>query len=166
MQPATAACFGAWVTRATSLLNPPTSPKCTTPANQQVFAWFSHQHDANFQYGGQSVLTIFDNGTLRDHYCDTNGNSRGYVLTVDEANLTVTPLMIQDLGFYSNGLGSAAVIPGSSNYHFENGQIDKATIAQSIEITPSGTTAFALQADQQTYRSFRMQDLYTPTQPQ
>ena len=36
--------------------NPPTSPLCTTPTQQQEYAWFTHQHDANFQFGAESVL--------------------------------------------------------------------------------------------------------------
>jgi hypothetical protein len=144
--------------------DPPTSPLCTTPAQQQEYAWFTHQHDANFQFGAQTVLTIFDNGNLRRR-CDKNGNSRGYVLTVDETNMTVTPLLIQDLGNYSPGLGSAQVIPGSPNYHFDNGEI-AGPLTQNLEITPQGTTAFELDAANiYTYRTFRMQDLYTPAPP-
>ena len=147
-----------------TMINPPTSPLCTTPDQQQEYAWFTHQHDANFQFGAESVLTVFDNGNLRRR-CDRGGNSRGYVLTVDETNMTVTPLLIQDLGDYSLGLGSAQVIPGSSNYHFENGEI-AGPLSQSIEITPQGTTAFEMDSENiYTYRSFRMQDLYTPAPP-
>jgi len=145
-----------------TMIDPPTSPLCTTPDQQQEYAWFTHQHDASFQFDAESVFTTFDNGNLRRQRCDKNGNSRGYALTVDEANMTVTPLLIQDLGNYSPGLGSAEVIPGSSNYHFENGEI-AGPLSQSIEITPLGTTAFEMdEANIYTYRSFRMQDLYTP----
>lgn len=141
--------------------DPPISPLCTTPDQKQKYAWFTHQHDANFQFGADSVLTVFDNGNLRRR-CDTNGNSRGYVLSVDETNMTVTPLLIQDLGNYSPGLGSAQVIPGSSNYHFDNGEI-AGPLTRNFEITPQGTIAFELDAANiYTYRSFRMQDLYTP----
>ena len=145
--------------------NPPTSPLCTTPVQQQLFAWFTHQHDANFQYGAENVLTVFDNGNLRRR-CDIGGNSRGYVLTVDETNMTVTPLLIQDLGNYSAGLGSAQVIPGSSNYHFDNGYLQPSPFTKALEITPTGSTDFELDsAGIWTYRSFRMQDLYTPPPP-
>ena len=148
-----------------TMIDPPTSPLCTTPDQQQEYAWFTHQHDANFQLGAESVFTVFDNGNLRRQRCDKNGNSRGYVLTVDETNLTATPLLIQDLGNYSPGLGSAQVIPGSSNYHFDNGEI-AGPLSKSLEITPQGTTAFELDsANIYTYRSFRMQDLYTPAPP-
>ncbi len=148
-----------------TIVDPPTSPLCTTPAHKQEYAWFTHQHDANFQFGAESVFTVFDNGNLRILRCDTGGNSRGYALTVDETNMTVTPLLIQDLGNYSAGLGSAQVIPGSSNYHFDNGEIT-GPLSKSLEITPLGTTAFELDSENiETYRSFRMQDLYTPAPP-
>ena len=148
-----------------TMIDPPTSPLCTTPNQQQEYAWFTHQHDANFQLGAESVLTIFDNGNLRRQRCDKNGNSRGYVLTVDETNLTATPLLIQDLGGYSAGLGSAQVIPGSPNYHFDNGEIVGPS-SQSLEITPQGTIAFELDSTNfWSYRTFRMQDLYTPAPP-
>ena len=145
--------------------NPVTNPLCNTPEQQQEYAWFAHQHDANFQFGGESVLSVFDNGTTWVKDCDPDGHSRGYVLTVDIPNKTVTPLLIQDLGAYSNGLGTAEVIPGSSNYHFLNGQINRATLSQNPEITPDGVVEFNIQADHQAYRSYRMQDLYTPAPP-
>jgi hypothetical protein len=148
-----------------TMIDPPTSPLCTTPDQEEAYQWFTHQHDPNFQYGGDSVFTTFDNGNLRRGRCDTNGNSRGYALTVDEAGRTVTPLLIQDLGNYSSGVGAAEVIPGTSNYHFEDGQIFDGAISQSIELTPEGATAFEMEANRGTYRSFRMQDLYTPAPP-
>jgi hypothetical protein len=149
-----------------TMINPPTSPLCTTPDQQEAFQWFSHQHDANFEFGAESVLTTFDNGNLRIARCDTNGNSRGYALTVDEANRTVTPILIQDLGSFSRGLGTAEVIPGSSNYHFENGYVTPGSYSRSQEITPQGTTAFEMDSENVlTYRSYRMQDLYTPAPP-
>ncbi len=143
--------------------NPPTSPLCTTPTQQQEFAWFTHQHDANFQYGTQTILSLFDNGDLRVLRCDTGGSSRGYVLSVDEANRTVTPILVQDVGGYSIGLGTAQLIPGSSNYHFDNGYLQPGPFAKAVEIAPTGTTVFEMDSqDVLTYRSYRMQDLYTP----
>ena len=141
------------------------NPLCSTPEQQQEYAWFSHQHDANFQSGGESVLSVFDNGTTWVKDCDPSGHSRGYVLTVDVPNRSVTPLLIQDLGAYSNGLGTAELIPGSPNYHFLNGQINRATLSQNPEITPGGVVEFNMQADHQAYRSYRMRDLYTPAPP-
>jgi len=149
-----------------TLNNPPTSPLCTTPNQQQEYAWFSHQHDANFEYGAQSVLSLFDNGDLRITRCDTGGSSRGYVMSVDESNRTVTPILIQDAGGYSVGQGTAQLIPGSSNYHFNNGSLEPGPFTKSVEITPTGETVFEMDSeDILTYRSYRMQDLYTPAPP-
>jgi arylsulfate sulfotransferase len=151
--------------------NPPTNPLCSTPTQQQEFAWFSHQHDANFQYGAESVFTVFDNGVTwilgggPIVPCDPSGHSRGYVLTVDVPNKTVTPLLIQDLGAYSNGFGTAEVVPGTSNYHFTNGQISKGTVTTNQEFSPAGVVEFAIQENHATYRSYRMQDMYTPAPP-
>jgi len=149
-----------------TMINPPTSPLCTTPDQQEAYQWFGHQHDANFEFGGESVLTTFDNGNLRIARCDTNGNNRGYALTVDEANRTVTPILVQDLGSFSKGLGTAEVIPGSPNYHFENGYVEPGPYSRSQEITPQGATAFEMDsAGVLTYRSYRMRDLYTQPPP-
>ncbi len=146
-----------------TLLNPPTSPLCTTPDQQDAFQWFGHQHDANFQLNGNTVLSVYDNGDLRVAKCDTNGNSRGYVLSVDEANLQATPILISDLGHYSVALGSSERIAGSPNYHFESGWVVPENYSISTEVAPGGVIAFALQEDNVlTYRSYRMRDLYTP----
>jgi arylsulfate sulfotransferase len=146
-----------------TMLNPPTSPNCTTPDQQDAYQWFTHQHDVNFQYGGNTVLSAFDNGNLRVALCDTNGNSRGYVLSIDEAHRQATPILVSDLGSYSVALGAAELIAGGPNYHFELGQIVPGVYGTSVEIDPGGVIDFAMQElDVLIYRSFRMQDLYTP----
>jgi arylsulfate sulfotransferase len=146
-------------------VTPPSSPTCTIPTTSPAwYAWFTHQHDANFQFGGTSVFETLDNATVWYNWCDPNTHSRGYVLTVDIPSKTVTPLLIQDLGSYSNGLGTAQVVPGTSNYHFLSGQIAKATQSTNQEFTPAGLLDFAIQENHATYRAYRMQDLYTPEQ--
>lgn len=149
--------------------NPPTPPAgstCTTPTQLQEYAWFSHQHDANFQFGTQTTLSLFDNGNLRIRACDTGGSSRGYVLSVDESAFAVTPILVQALGGFSVGFGTAEVIPGTSNYHFDNGDVLPGPVSKSLEITPLGSTVFEMDSEKvTTYRSYRMQDLYTPAPP-
>jgi arylsulfate sulfotransferase len=149
--------------------NPPipsAGSACTTPTQLQEYAWFTHQHDANFQFGGQTVLSLFDNGNLRVKSCDKGGSSRGYVLSVDESAFTVTPILIQALAGYSVGFGTAELIPGTSNYHFDNGWVNPGPVSKSLEITPLGSTDFEMDSqDVTTYRSYRMQDLYTPAPP-
>jgi hypothetical protein len=79
--------------------------------------------------------------------------------------VAITNDVIQDPGNYSPGIGSAQVIPGSPNYHFDNGEI-AGPLTQNLEITPQGTTVFELDAANiYTYRSFRMQDLNTLAPP-
>ena len=146
-----------------TLTNPPTSPLCTTPDQQDAFQWFGHQHDANFQFGANNIMSVYDNGNLRLARCDKHGHSRGFVVSVDEANLQATLTLLSDLGYYSFGLGTAALIPGSPNYHFESGWIMPGKFSDSIEIDPAGIMQFEMQEQSvTTYRSYRMQDLYTP----
>lgn len=145
-----------------TLLDPPTSPDCQTQDQKDAYQWFTHQHDANFQLNG-NIMSVFDNGNLRVAKCDSNGNSRGYVISVDEVNRQATPILINDLGAYSTGLGTAELIAGSSNYHFELGLIRPGRFSRSTEIAPDGTVEFDMQAaDVTTYRSYRMKNLYKP----
>ena len=67
------------------------------------YPWFSHQHDAKFDYAG--VISLFDNGNTR--VSQMGGNSRGQVLAIDESNMTITPVINADLGGYSLALGAA-----------------------------------------------------------
>jgi hypothetical protein len=113
--------------------------------------------------GGSTILSVFDNGNLRRAKCDPSANSRGYVLSVDEANRRATPVLATDLGYFSIGLGTAELIPGTSDYHFELGWILPGTYSVSKEIGPAGATRFAMrESGVTTYRSYRMRDLYTP----
>lgn len=123
--------------------------------------WFSHQHDANFQQGGMTMLSLYDNNNTRRANCNLNGNSRGYVLTVDEANRTVSPVLLFDLGGFSVGLGTAERL-SNGNYHFESGWILPGGFSRSTEVTAAGGVAFEMQEQGITYRSYRMGDLYTP----
>ena len=114
---------------------------------------------------GRIVLAASDSGSSRITRCDTAAKGRGYSPNADEANFTLARLLIGGTRNYSKGLGTAEVIPGSSNYHFENGDIFSGKAGISLEITPLGATDFSMQAGQKSYRSYRMQDLYTPAQP-
>ena len=75
--------------------------------------WFSGQHDANFQDPGMTVLSLFDNANTLRAQCNPNGNSRGYVLNVNQATKQVTPTLLADLGAFSTGLGTAQLLPGA-----------------------------------------------------
>ncbi len=124
------------------------------------YPWFSHQHDAHFELG-RTILTLFDNGNTRaTRNPNMLENSRGYVLQVDEANHTATPLLLADLGVYSQAVGTAQKLE-NGNYHFEAGYVKTpSNQAFAIEVLPDGGRNFECQDATQTYRAYRMQSLY------
>ena len=130
--------------------------------SQNAFPWFTHQHDVEYELNGTTVLSLFDNGNTRA--AENPGmveNSRGMVLNVDEANMTVTPILSQDLGVYCGGVGSAQRLD-NGNYHFTAGYANPGfnEYAQHSEFTLGGTETFLLQEDVITYRGYRMDSLY------
>jgi len=147
-----------------TILNPPQTP-CGDP---NVYPWFTHQHDASFalQVNALKTFTVFDNGNLRVDQCGY-GNSRGMVLYVSEQARTVYIATEADLGQYSVAVGSAQLLvsPPSNIYaSFGNGFIDGQG-AQAVEIDLTGKIVFNLQVNWYSYRSYRMQDLYTLAHP-
>ena len=149
-----------------TMTNPPQG--CGDP---NVFPWFTHQHDAAFQkqLGTAEIFTVFDDGNLRHQQCGGSGNSRGMVLSVNENAHTVTTVVGADLGQFSGALGSAQQLSSSSYpifYNFGNGLlITPANAAQATETDASGHIVFQMQATQWSYRTYRQQNLYTPTLP-
>jgi hypothetical protein len=149
-----------------TILNPPQNP-CGDP---QVFPWFTHQHDAAFQVQTSSlkVFTVFDDGNLRFKQCGGKGNSRGMMLTIAEATRKVTISLLADLGQFSPALGSAQLLvapPNGVYASFGNGLIGGGGISQATEVDMNGNIVYQLQANDGSYRTYRMPDLYTPTLP-
>jgi arylsulfate sulfotransferase len=150
-----------------TITNPLPHP-CGDPA---VFTWFTHQHDAAFQLqiGALEVFTVFDDGNLRVNQCGS-GNSRGMVLYIGESAHTVRIQTAADLGQYSSALGSAQLLiapPNSVYASFGNGLLalpNYATQATEVDVM-SGSIVYQLQAGWWSYRTYRQQDLYTPTLP-
>jgi hypothetical protein len=123
------------------------------------YPWFSHQHDANIDANG--IVTVFDNGNLRQA-ADPSADSRGQVIQLDEVNMTATLLVNADLGDFSIALGSAQMLP-DGNYHFHLGDIvAKNSTTRAVEVQPSGQIVYDMGIAEIMYRSFRLQDLYTP----
>jgi len=127
------------------------------------FPWFSHQHDASFEPGSASNLTVFDNGNTR-MVSDPAGNSRGQVLFLDETNRIVRHILNADLGVQSMALGSAQRL-NDGNYHFDAGYVADASgpagrVGYSMEVDPAGAVVGSLQLKALVYRSFRLTDLY------
>jgi len=145
-----------------------TNPPQQTCGDPNVFPWFTHQHDAAFQAEGGmqgSVMTVFDDGNLRHAQCN-GGNSRGMLMLVNEANMTVTLLTQGDLGGYSAALGSADQLVASDGIYssYGNGALAGPS-SQSTELDLNGDTVYQLQANATSYRIYRRQNLYTPTWP-
>src|SRR5208337_2074181 len=150
-----------------------------------VWPWFSHQHDAGIENGGSGPMTIFDNGDTRiaaaplglGTACAGTGNihpwdcnSRGMALNVNFTNMTATPVVSLDLGGYSTAMGSAQLL-GNGNYFFENPIVfisaQKGSAGHSIEMGPTPAFPEVGPADKlmdqqgpQHYRAFQMANLY------
>jgi arylsulfate sulfotransferase len=130
--------------------------------------WFSHQHDAGFESGGTTILSLYDNGNTRVAPPPVglgSGDSRGYVLSIDQTNMTATPILLADLGAYAFAIGSAQGL-ANGDYHFDNGVLDNPLPHnQSIEVFPTGmrgTLGFEFQLyGNWAYRSFRLVDFYS-----
>lgn len=123
------------------------------------YAWFSHQHNAH--YIDDHTLILFDNGNTR-RATDPTANSRGQVWTLDENNMTATPVLNADLGNYSGRLGSAQRL-SNGNYSFTSGAVGfppPAQIGQTIEVLPDGTKSYVLKSASPEYRSYRLRTLY------
>ena len=123
------------------------------------YPWFSHQHDANIDANG--IVTVFDNGNLRQA-ADPSADSRGQAIQLDQVKMTATLLVNADLGDFSIALGSAQMLP-DGNYHFHLGDIvAKNSTTRVVEVEPAGQIVYDMGIGEIMYRSFRMQDLYTP----
>lgn len=149
-----------------TISNPGQTP-CGSP---QVYPWFTHQHDPAFQVqtGIAETLTVFDDGNLRHQQCN-GGDSRGMIFSVNEAARTVYIQVSADLGQYSIALGSAQIL-ATPNYplyaSFGNGLLYLPNdAAESTETDLHGNLVYQLQTNGWSYRTYRAQDLYTPTLP-
>lgn len=135
--------------------------------NNDPYPWFSHQHEVGMENHGAGPLTIFDNGNTRVAPPPIglgSGNSRGMALTVDETNMTVTPVLSQDLGVYGLALGSAQLLT-NGNFFFQPGLVN-GQFSYCPEILPTpGTVNGAIIDNLQgptSYRTFRQADMYHP----
>ena len=130
------------------------------------YPWFSHQHDAGFVQNGTSTLALFDNGDTRVAPPPLglgSGDSRGYVLSMDYTTMTVTPVLLADLGYYSRALGTAELL-ANGDYSFEAGIAPTTpSTNNAIEVFPNGTLGLTIRGNGYIcYRAIRMVDLYTP----
>ncbi len=133
-----------------------------TVSGSDPYPWFTHQHDAGFELGANTLMTVWDNGNTRvAQNPGVTEHSRGMVLTVNEAARTVSPVYY-DSGVYAFAVGSAQRL-ANGNFHFQPGIGGPPPVAfdSDIEFTPAGPISYQLTAAASSYRSFRMKDLYT-----
>jgi arylsulfate sulfotransferase len=139
--------------------------------NNDPWPWFSHQHEVGIELGGTGVMTLFDNGNTRVQpppVGEGSGNSRGMVLNVDETHMKVTPVLSQDLGYFSTAEGSAQLL-SNGDYFFLPGIVlfgASNAASFSMEIFPThgtvnGTTVLNLRGTE-SYRAWQMSSMYTP----
>jgi arylsulfate sulfotransferase len=144
--------------------------------NNDPWPWFSAQHEASYANNGAGPLTVFDDGNTRradpplglgTACAPSHCTSRGMALTVDEINMTVTPVLSQYLNETAGAYGSAQLL-SNGNYYFDAGLVDKA-YGFGIEVFPTsgtvdGTNIYSVQG-LPLYRSFRVANLYQPPTP-
>ncbi len=133
------------------------------------YPWFSHQHDVGLRVRwvrrSCRCKTTAIRGLHRRPWVSGSGHSRGYVLSIDQTNMTATPSFAGDMGVYALAFGSAQRL-SNGDYHFDEGFLQNpGPYNQSIEVSPTsvqGTLGFTFQLTGNfAYRSFRMADLYT-----
>ena len=121
--------------------------------------WFSHQHDAEFELGGHTIMSLYDNGNTRvANNPGVTENSRGQVLVVDEPNRNVSLAVNADLGVYSAAVGSAQRL-ANGNFYFESGFVLPGQTGRSTEVLQSGVPIYVFDYNTLTYRGYRMYTL-------
>jgi hypothetical protein len=140
-----------------------------TIASEEVFPWFSHQHDAS--YISDDRILVYDNGNLRCEGPAGDCSSRGQVYEVNEGELSAHLVVNADLGHYAFAVGNAQRL-SNGNLHFHSGILrtaDDRFYSEVVEIESDGRSNFRQYINQPSYRSFRLTDLYSavraPTVP-
>jgi arylsulfate sulfotransferase len=139
--------------------------------NNDPWPWFSHQHEVGIENNGAGPMTIFDNGNTRVSPPPLgmgSGDSRGMALTVDEANMQVTPVLSVDLGNYSTADGSAQLL-SNGDYYFLVGIVVAGLnndVSYSVQVCPTagstdGTVCYRLEGADG-YRGWQIPSLYSP----
>jgi hypothetical protein len=121
------------------------------------YPWFTHQHDAEFDWTGTNILSVFDNGNTR--LAQNPGITEEFFRLADRLGV--------DLGNFSQGGGSAQRLD-NGNYHFDNSVLGTGANRYSWqqEIAPitgtiQGLVNFQLNDSTHSYRSYRMSSLYS-----
>jgi len=148
--------------------------------------WFSHQHEVGIENSGTGVMTVLDNGNTRlspptGPHSSTGGvpglgkakcgpndcNTRGMALTIDESAMTVAPVISDNLGVFSDAMGSAQLL-ADGNYFFLAAIVvtSKGDFSHDIQMQPVAGTDSGPQvmniSGPAAYRSWQMPNLYSP----
>lgn len=125
------------------------------------FPWFSGQHEAAFEGGGNYFLSVHDNGNTR--WEQMGGNTRAQLWLINEDVRIANLIINADLGGFSNSQGSIHRL-ANGNYLSLSGALGTAPqlFAQTIETTSSGQVVYVQQSQWLCYRSWRLRDFYAP----
>ncbi len=137
------------------------------------FPWFSHQHDSQFWLGGSQVngsyvFMVFDDGNTRRAKYNPNADSRCQLYAVNETGHGANLNYNANVGSYSFGLGSAQLLTNGNKFCDSGvigGGFSSSTYTENTETDKNANVVFNLKAGADTYRSFRMRDLYSPVNP-
>ena len=140
------------------------------------YPYFSHQHDAEVELGGQlfsngfRILTVWDNGNTRQAFFNPNANSRCQLYAINESALVANLNTNGDMASYSFAIGAAQLLKNgnlSCDSGFIGGFANANTnpLTESVEFDQAGNFIYKLDAAQTSYRTFRMKDLYTAITP-
>jgi arylsulfate sulfotransferase len=125
------------------------------------YPWFSHQHDAEWQFT-YPYVALFDNGNTRITQNGGVGDSRGQLLKINQNSKTATLEYNFDLGVQSLALGTAQMLidgKGAPNgLHYNAGFVGAS--GSTLSYYKTGTLSITTGAP--VYRAFQMHDLYTP----
>jgi hypothetical protein len=133
----------------------------TTAGISDPYPWFSHQHDAEWDYSGP-YLTVFDNGNTRIA-ANPGEFSRGQLWNIDQTTMTATLVDNLNIGQSCAALGTAQMLINKTGtvtgLHYECGTI-AFTSSQSQSFYPTGV--LNMSSGSAAYRSAQMHDMYSP----
>jgi hypothetical protein len=128
-----------------------------------TFPWQSHQHGIEVSAGGIKILT-FDNGNTRCSTAPPPCDSRGQQYTINESARTAVLSTNVDMGNYSQALGWGQTLRNGDfawTSGAQGGPNPQSGFGQEEEFTPTGTQVYVIQKNNFTYRTYRMQSLYS-----
>jgi hypothetical protein len=133
-----------------------------------LWPWFSHQHDVSLISNGGTVL-LFDNGDTRiapppiglgPSGCEPDDcDSRGMALTFSESAMTVTPVLSVNLQVYSPADGSAQIL-SNGNFFFQAPLVSTMNGVSNYAIEINSVAQVLNVQGPEGYRGWRMGSLY------